>query len=115
MIKAQVKVNSKMLIELECRDDKELFAKLGDIQDVFGYDTCGKCQSTKLRYVTREDKDKNVYYEIRCESCGARLQFGAKKVGGLFPRKSETDDSGKKTYYPDGGWTKWNKEKGVAE
>jgi hypothetical protein len=106
-MKATFKVRSNLVIELEAGNQKDLFEKLSDYQEVFGVTKCGKCKSEELKFVVREDKDKNKYYELQCK-CGARLSFGSHKIGEtLFPKRKGDDDK----WLPDNGWTKWDKEK----
>ena len=68
-------------------NQKDIFEKVAQYQEVFGNDTCPACGSTNLAYVVREHDD-NKFYEIRCKDCGAKLPFGAHKKGNtLFPKK----------------------------
>ena len=91
-------------VELESDTVKDAFAQLSTFQEVFGEDKCGKCGSDNLRFVVREN-DGNSYYEIRCQECGAKLSFGANKVGGgLFPRRKDAEGD----WLSDRGWQKWN-------
>tara|TARA_R110000824_G_C15101538_1_gene666328 strand:- start:531 stop:860 length:330 start_codon:yes stop_codon:yes gene_type:complete len=91
-------------VEFESDTVKDAFAQLSTFQEVFGEDKCGKCGSDNLRFVVREN-DGNSYYEIRCQDCGAKLSFGANKVGGgLFPRRKDAEGG----WLPDKGWQKWN-------
>ena len=91
-------------VELESDTVKDAFAQLATFQEVFGEDKCGKCGSDNLRFVVREN-DGNSYYEIRCQECGAKLSFGANKVGGgLFPRRKDAEGD----WLSDRGWQKWN-------
>ena len=91
-------------VELESDTIKDAFAQLSTFQEVFGEDKCGKCGSENLRFVVREN-DGNAYYEVRCQECGAKLSFGANKVGGgLFPRRKDSDGN----WLSDRGWQKWN-------
>ena len=83
---------------------KELFEELAKNQEVFGIDTCGKCESTNVRYVVRE-VESNKYYELRCNNCGAKLSFGQHKgkENTLFPRRKDGEER-----LPNGGWRRWN-------
>lgn len=91
-------------VELNGETQRELFEQLASFQEVFDEAKCGKCGSDNVRFVTR-NVDDNVYYELRCLDCGARLSFGVmKKGGGLFPKRKDADGG----YLPDHGWLKWN-------
>jgi len=105
------KMNDRITVTLESKDQKELFEELGNLQEIFGHNECGKCKKTDLKYQVRE-VDGNKFYDLICKSCGARLAFGSHKKGGtLFPKRK--DEEGK--YYNNGGWLKWNREKNVME
>jgi len=96
--------NGRIRFELEGDSQRDLFAEIGKIQEVFEETVCGKCRGENIKFVVR-NVDDNLYYELRCTDCGARLSFGAhKKGGGLFPRRKDADGN----WLPDGGWVKWN-------
>jgi hypothetical protein len=70
-------------------NQKDIFEKVAQYQEVFGTTKCPACGGTDLRYVVREH-DGNKYYELRCNNpdCRAKLAFGAHKAGNtLFPKK----------------------------
>ena len=96
--------NGRLTVELEGDSAKSVFEDLAKFQEVFEETKCGKCGSENVRFVVR-NVDDNLYYEVRCMDCGARLAFGShKKGGGLFPRRKDAEGN----WLPDGGWTKWN-------
>lgn len=105
------KINAGGLVfELDATDEKALFEKIAHIQEIFDQ-TCGKCGSNTLKYVTRV-VDDNKYYELRCKKCGAKLSYGCHKKGGtLFPKRKDDQNQ----YLADSGWLKWNKESERAE
>lgn len=110
-MKLRYKVSSKLEFELEAEGQKEIFKELASIQEIFGEEKCGLCQSTNLRFVTR-NVDGNDYYELRCADCGAVLAYGQHKKGGtLFPKRK--DDEG--NYLPNRGWYKWQQNKDSDE
>jgi ribosomal protein L40E len=96
--------NGRIKVEIDGESQKDLFEGISKFQEVFDESSCGKCQSENLRFVVR-NVDDNLYYELRCLDCGARLSFGVhKKGGGLFPKRKDNDGK----WLPDGGWVKWN-------
>jgi ribosomal protein L40E len=96
--------NGRIKVEIDGESQKDLFESLSKFQEVFDESSCGKCGSENLRFVVRSVED-NLYYDLRCLDCGARLAFGAnKKGGGLFPKRKDNDGK----WLPDGGWVKWN-------
>lgn len=54
-------------------------------------DECGNKGRDKFRWDTNKDKDKNVYINIMCKSCGAKAKLGQYKGadGGYFWRTFE--------------------------
>lgn len=113
-MKLNFKLSKHAITELE-GTQVEIFEQLSNIQDVFGNARCGKCQCEDLKYVVRE-VDENKYYEIRCTNCFAKLQVGQHKKGGtLFAKRQEVNEDGERSWYPDQGWVKYNKESGKME
>jgi|15BtaG_2_1085339.scaffolds.fasta_scaffold00145_3 hypothetical protein len=99
-------------VELEGDGQTDIFQAVGRFQEVFGQNKCGRCGNDDVRFVVRNNDD-NLYHEIHCKdlNCRAKLAFGAHKTGGgLFPKRKDGDD-----WLPNGGWVRWNKEKGVNE
>tara|TARA_R110000824_G_scaffold14985_3_gene63341 strand:- start:10876 stop:11205 length:330 start_codon:yes stop_codon:yes gene_type:complete len=91
-------------VEIEADTQIELFQQLANFQEIFAENLCGKCGSENIRYQVR-NVDDNLYYELRCAGCNAKLAFGVMKKGGrLFPKRK--DKEGK--WLPNGGWVKWN-------
>lgn len=102
--------NGRLLAEIEGESQKDIFQEISKFQEVFEENTCGKCKGQDIKYVVR-NVDDNHYYELRCNSCGAKLAFGVhKKGGGLFPKRKDGDN-----WLPDNGWLKWNAKKEVME
>jgi hypothetical protein len=95
--------SGKFSFESEATTQSEFFREISRFQEVFEEDSCGKCSSDDVKFVVR-NVDDNLYHELRCNSCGARLSFGShKKGGGLFPKRKDGD-----AWLPDRGWVKWN-------
>lgn len=102
--------NGRLSAEIEAESQRDLFTEISKFQEVFEENTCGKCKGNDIRYVVR-NVDDNQYYELRCNSCGAKLAFGVnKKGGGLFPKKKDGDK-----WLPDNGWQKWNSKTNSLE
>ncbi len=96
--------NGKLSVELEGDSQRDIFGEIAKFQEVFEEDTCGKCGSDNIKFIVR-NVDDNLYYELRCAACGARLSFGSmKKGGGLFPKRKDAEGN----WLPDRGWVKWN-------
>lgn len=105
--------NNRMTVELEADTQADLFKQLARFQEVFEDTTCRKFsqESDNVRFVVRQDKEENEYYELRCvdDTPGSKLRgvkkaFGQhKKGGGLFPKVKDGDN-----YLPDNGWVKWD-------
>lgn len=101
-MKAQFKVASNLVFDIEGGTQKELFENLSSTQEVFGSTACGKCGGKDLKFVVRE-VDDNKFYELKCTKpgCYAKLTFGAHKKGDtLFPKRKDADGN----YMPHDGW-----------
>lgn len=96
--------NGRFSTEIEGDSQRDVFEGVARFQEVFEESKCGKCGCEDVRFVVR-NVDDNLYYELRCTSCAARLSFGAnKKGGGLFPKRKDADGKWLDAY----GWVKWN-------
>ena len=96
--------NGRITVEFEGDTQKSIFEQIGKFQEVFEQAQCGKCGSENLRFQVR-NVDDNLYYELKCVDCGAKLAFGVMKKGGrLFPKRKDKEGN----WLPDGGWVKWN-------
>lgn len=95
--------DSRMSVEVEGKDNKDVFAQLALFQEVYEHRVCGACESSRIRFSVREVQG-NTYYELVCMDCGARLSFGQKKAdGSLFPKRKDKEGN----WLPNGGWVKW--------
>lgn len=125
-MKVLYKLNDKMTIDLEGSTQKELFAKIAQVQKefepIFCVEKCGCCSSPNITYVTREAttaKKKTVtYYELHCTNlkCKARFSYGQSQDGNtLFPKNKDDNKMVKgengqeyRAFLPNGGWsTEW--------
>jgi hypothetical protein len=87
---AKVQVTSGN-VTVEAENQKELFETLAAYQEVFAIAACAGCGKSDLRYVVRRQADtkgkEHTYFELRCQSCHAKLSFGQHTEGGtLFPK-----------------------------
>lgn len=95
--------DSKISVEVEGKDNKDIFRQLAIFQELFDNGRCQACDSERVRFVVREVQG-NTYYELRCLDCGSTLAFGQKKAdGSLFPKRKDKDGN----WLPNGGWVKW--------
>ena len=96
--------NGRISVEIEGDTQVEIFQQLANFQEIFAETACGKCESENIRFQVR-NVDDNLYYELRCMDCGAKLAFGVMKKGGrLFPKRKDKESN----WLPNGGWVKWN-------
>jgi hypothetical protein len=97
--------NGRMLFEVTGDTQKALFREIAALQAVFEVDeTCGLCQSPAINFEART-VDGNEYFTLRCQNCGAQLNFGQHKQGGtLFPKTAKTPDRGWHIYASPDQW-----------
>ena len=108
-MKAHIKSRTgRLLVEVEAADIKGLFQAISEVAEVIDADeACGVCNSNAIRHRVRE-VEQYKYYELVCESCTARLQFGQlRDGGGLFPKRKDPqgnllDNRGWARYLADG-------------
>ena len=124
-MRVEYKVNDKFTVRTtECDNTKSIFKELALLQKTFDEECCGKCKGTHLTFIHRTSGDYE-FYELKCEDCYAKLEFGQAKDGAssLYPKrmvvddkgKAVKDDEGKGSYLPDDGWLKYNKLTGEME
>ncbi len=87
-----------LTIEIEARDQVELFEQLAAMDEVFGNLEAGavidgkEVTSSDVSFVVRTDNEDNNYYEVRCNSGPLqwyKRRFGVHKTGkSLFPRSN---------------------------
>jgi hypothetical protein len=96
--------NGRLAFEIQGETVKNVFREISLIQEVFDAESeCGCCKSKDIRCQSRQVEDYD-FYELSCNSCHARFQFGqAKKGGGLFPKRKDEDGNA----LPNRGWSKY--------
>jgi hypothetical protein len=95
--------DNRITVEVEGKDNKDVFAQLAVFQEIYETRQCGACDSPRVKFLVREVQG-NTYYEMRCADCGATLAFGQKKAdGSLFPKRKDKEGN----WLPNGGWVKW--------
>lgn len=100
--------NGRLTFEVQAETVKALFTEVAKIQEVFDAEsTCGCCKSHDIRFQHRQVEEFD-YYELRCNSCSARFQFGQSKKGGaLFPKRKAENGN----YLDNRGWSKFKSDK----
>lgn len=119
-MKVTYTLSNGLTVELEGKTQTDIWDQLAEFQEVFGDTTCvakikGQIhKSDKVKFVKRQDKEDNDYYELVCVDSESPLfmykkAFGQHKKGGtLFPKRD----------IPEGcipgfnGWHKWIKKDG---
>ena len=98
-----VKLSDRLSVVVDGKDQRDVFCQIAELEEIFGINTCGACQSNDVYFRVRNVED-NSYHEIACSKCGATLALGQmKKDGKLFPKRK--DDEG--NWFKNGGWLKW--------
>lgn len=102
--------DKRMQVEVEGKDNKDIFSQIALFQEIYETRRCGACDSERVQFVCREVQG-NTYYEIKCLDCGSTLGFGQKRAdGSLFPKRKDKDGN----WLPNGGWTKWQDSRNKA-
>lgn len=97
-------LDDRFTFEFDVTTPREAFEQIAAVQDVFSEDRCGMCHSLKIRCDVREH-DGNTYYKLRCDGCGATLDFGQNRDGArLFPKRLGADGNPDETHR---GWYKY--------
>ncbi len=84
--------DGRISFEVEGESAKALFAQIAGIQEIFDVEhECGMCKSKDIRFRVRK-ADKFTYYELNCQECRARLDFGqSQDLVSLFPKRKDED------------------------
>lgn len=71
----------KMIFNVQWSTEKDLWKKLAKLEEVFGNQICGACQSDTSFTIRTVDGDD--YYEIKCKNpeCNCKLSYGQNKKG----------------------------------
>lgn len=105
--------DGKMVFKLS-GEVKDIFQQVADVQEVFEQTACGCCGERNIRYRVRESvvgKDTYLYYELKCNDCHARFEFGqAKDMKSLFPKRKDAEGKWK----GNGGWEQYQPQDRVA-
>jgi len=98
--------DGRITFEVEADGQKGVFKEIAKLQEVFEAEcACGACTSTRIRFQHRKS-GKYDYFEMVCNDCRARFEYGQALEGGtLFPKRRE-----KGKPLPNGGWTKFTPE-----
>ncbi len=120
-MRVEYKVNDRITIAAEGETPQDIFKQISRLQESFGEEECGKCHSKKLTFTHRVSSEYD-FYELKCQDCYAKLEFGQGKDK-FYPKrmvvdakgKTIKDANGKGEYRPDRGWFKYNKETGETE
>lgn len=117
-------INSDGSVSFEVTGDKEflVFKEIARVQEVFGHNQCGMCNSKDVKYVCRKTgAKKNVeWLEIVCQKCRAKLVFSKTEEGVVYPKitwnslsekqqeqRADEEKECRNGYLPNGGWFKW--------
>lgn len=125
-MRVQVRVSPTTFITAEAESQLELFQQLSDLTEIFGEESCAKCNSPykyRVRKVT-DGKKEYSYPELVCTNrdCRAKLSFGQSEGGALFPKRYVQKDGehvltedGRKVIKGNWGWAAYNKDSGEEE
>jgi hypothetical protein len=105
-MEAQYKTrNGRLTVTVSIDNQKDLFRALSMVAEVVEAESaCGCCQSNRIHHRVRTAKGYD-FYELICEECGARFEFGQLKEGeALFPKRR--DEAGNPL--ANRGWKVWN-------
>jgi hypothetical protein len=100
--------DGRLVFKIEGGNQKALFQAISDLQDCFEAESkCGLCGNVDIRFRVREvskNGKQYKYFEMVCNHCFARFDFGQNQVGEtLFPKRK--DENG--NYLPNHGWYKY--------
>ena len=87
--------NGRMTFEIEAGSLKDMFAKIGAVQ-IFEEEKCGCCGSPDIHFAVRKSKDQQyTFYEVHCNACTAKLEFGQNKdMTNIYAKRHEHPDTG---------------------
>ncbi len=93
-------IDSRLQVDWDSGNVKEMFEQLAALQEVFEEPHCGCCQSTRIRADVRTPQTFK-YFQLVCQQCGARLDFGqSKDLVRLFAKRTDKDGNP----IPNHGW-----------
>lgn len=89
-------------IKANCQDALDAFKVMGELNDLFSRDKCGKCGSQAMPTYNKTTEGYE-YYGMRCSNpeCRYEFKFGQRRSDGmLFPKLLDKDGNS----IPNGGW-----------
>lgn len=102
--------NGRMIFDANLQNRYEAWATIAMIQEIFEEPACGDCGSPDYRFVVRTSKNRDetkadyVFYELHCDNCSAKLEFGVTPDGKrMWPKRRDKD----KNEIPNRGWTRY--------
>lgn len=121
-MEVQFKVGKSLIFNVEGKEQRDVFAQMATLHEVFGVSRCEICKGEDIKPVLRV-VEENEFFEYVCNDpkCGAKLALGVhKKGGGLYPiRKLKNGVPAKVEDQPPfdwstKGWHKFDKDKAAA-
>lgn len=97
MIEVQVKLaGGTRFVKCSGETQRDAFAEMAGVYEIFGETHCGLCQSTNIRPIHRVI-DRFQFFEWACDDCYARLSLGqlSDNSGRLFPVRRLIPSTGK--------------------
>jgi hypothetical protein len=114
--------DGRMQVEFEAKTQRDLFEQIASFQEIFEQNTCSAkrngniVRSDSTRFVVRESKEGDRFYEKVCDDwdaglAGYKKSYGCLKKGdGLFPKEMPEKDR-----VPGlNGWYKFVRDEPVA-
>jgi len=82
-MKAIIKLTKRITLEIQDVNEMETLVKAIALTQQPKF--CTKCKNEKGLYLTsNKDKDGNLYVNLKCPECQAKVKLGVLKSGGYF-------------------------------